>query len=94
MVFNSDLAELRCLLIKSDSPPVLIDPFSSVLGPTAVVVFSLVPLTIAAMLLYSFYFRPRADHPLRKHILLLQLLPAGKWYHHFDPDFLKLIKFE
>lgn len=48
----------------------------SVLGPTALVVFSLVPLTITAMLLYSLYFRPRADHPLRWHILLLQLLPA------------------
>jgi len=48
----------------------------SVLGSTALVVFSLVPLTIAAMLLYSLHFRPRADHPLRKHILLLQLLPS------------------
>ena len=31
--------------------------FVSVLGSTALVVFSLVPLTIAAMLLYSLHFR-------------------------------------
>ena len=49
----------------------------NIFGNVSILMFAVIPLMILLMAMYSLSYRPPSSHPLKYHILILQLAPTS-----------------
>ena len=64
-----------------------------IFGNVSILMFAVIPLMIILMTMYTLFYRPPESHPLKYHILILQLAPTGTVSLFITVQFLLYIQF-